>query len=118
MAVTGVHLLFFSPEADALRQTLSDAFGWSHVDAGGGWLIFAAPPAEIGVHPGEKPGHEISLTCDDLDATVAELRAKGVTLRGDPENRAFGRAVTAVLPGGVQVLVYQPTHPSPITPGP
>jgi catechol 2,3-dioxygenase-like lactoylglutathione lyase family enzyme len=112
MAITGVHLLLFSPEADALRETLRDAFGWSHVDAGGGWLIFATPPAELGVHPAEQPGHEISLTCDDLDATVAELRSRGVVLRGEPEARAFGRAITAVLPGGVEVLLYQPTHPT------
>jgi catechol 2,3-dioxygenase-like lactoylglutathione lyase family enzyme len=112
MAVTGVHLLFFSPQAEALRQTLRDAFGWSHVDAGGGWLIFAAPPAEVGVHPAEAPAHEISLMCDDLDATVSELRARGVTVRGDPETRQFGRAATLVLPGDVEVLLYQPTHPS------
>ena len=112
MAVTGVHLLFFSPEADDLRATLRDAFGWSSVDAGGGWLIFATPPAELGVHPANKPAHEISLTCDDLDATIAELRSRGVEFRGEPEARAFGRAITAVLPGGVEVLLYQPTHPT------
>ena len=114
MAVTGVHLLFFSPEAEALRQTLRDAFGWTHVDAGGGWLIFAAPSAEVGVHPADAPAHEISLMCDDLDATVSELRARGVSVRGEPEARRFGRAVTLVLPGEVEVLLYQPTHPTAI----
>jgi len=117
MAVTGVHLLFFSPEADALRETLRDALGWSHVDAGGGWLIFATPPAEIAVHPGETPGHEISLMCDDLDATLSELTARGVRVRGEPETRRFGRAVTLMLPGEVEVLLYQPAHPSPIGAG-
>jgi len=111
MAVTGVHLLFFSPEADALRETLREAFGWSHVDAGGGWLIFATPPAEVGVHPANAPSHEISLMCDDLDATISELRARGVKMRGDPETRQFGRAVTLVLPGEVEVLLYQPNPP-------
>src|ERR1035441_3021542 len=86
MAINGVHLLFFSPEAEALRATLRDAFGWPHVDAGGGWLIVAAPPADMGAHPADKPGHEISLTCDDLDGTIADLRARGVTLRGQPED--------------------------------
>jgi catechol 2,3-dioxygenase-like lactoylglutathione lyase family enzyme len=114
MAINGVHLLFFSPEAEALRATLRDAFGWPHVDAGGGWLIFATPPSEIGVHPADKPGHEISLTCDDLDQTMADLRAKGVVLRGEPEDRRFGRAITAVLPGGVEVLLYQPAQPTPL----
>jgi catechol 2,3-dioxygenase-like lactoylglutathione lyase family enzyme len=114
MAINGVHLLFFSPEAEALRVTLRDAFGWPHVDAGGCWLIFATPPSEISVHPAERPGHKISLTCDDLDGTIADLRARGVTLRGEPEDRQFGRAITVVLPGGVEVLLYQPAHPTPL----
>ena len=110
MAITGVHMLFYSPEAEALRKSLRDVFGWPHVDAGGGWLIFATPPAEIGVHPDEKPHHEISLMCDDIENTVMELRAKGVTVKGEPEDRRFGRAVTIVLPGGVEVMLYQPAH--------
>lgn len=115
VAVTGVHALFYSPEADRLRVTLRDVFGWDHVDIGGGWLIFALPPAEIGVHPGEAPGHELSFMCDDLDATIAELRGKDVECRGEVEERRFGRATTIVLPGGVPVLLYEPTHPTAIT---
>ncbi len=65
-------------------------------------------------YPAEEPGHEISLTCDDLDGTIADLRARGVTLRGEPEDRQFGHAVTLVLPGGVEVLLYQPNHPTPL----
>ncbi len=110
MAITGVHALFHSPQADALRAVLRDAFGWSHVEAHPGWLIFALPPAELGVHPSDAPSHELSLMCDDLEATVAELAAKGVEVKGDPEERRFGRAVTLVLPGEVEVLVYQPSH--------
>jgi len=114
VAVTGVHALFYSAEADRLRETLRDVFGWHNVDLGGGWLIFALPPAEIGVHPGEAPGHELSFMCDDLDATMTELHAKGIEFRGDVEERRFGRAVTMVLPGDVQVLLYEPTHPTAI----
>lgn len=109
MAITGVHLLFHSPEADQLREVLRDVFGWGHVEIRPGWLIFALPPAELGVHPSDVPSHELSLMCDDLDATLAELRAKGVRV-GEPEQRRFGRAATIVLPGGVEVLVYQPEH--------
>jgi catechol 2,3-dioxygenase-like lactoylglutathione lyase family enzyme len=114
MAVTGVHLLFHSPEADALRAVLRDVFDGPSVEAGPGWPIFAVPPAELAVHPGSEAHHEISLMCDDLDATIAELRAKGVTFRGRPEERRFGRAITMALPGGIDVLLYQPAHPTAI----
>ena len=76
-AITGVHALIYTPEADALRAVLSDAIGWSSVDAGEGWLIFALPPAELGVHPSDQPRHEFSLMCDDIAATVAGSSRKG-----------------------------------------
>jgi hypothetical protein len=110
MAITGVHALLYTPEPETLRVLLRDAMGWDHVDNGGGWLIFALPPAELGVHPGERASHELSFMCDDLDATVAELSAKGVVFRGDPQDQPFGRTVTMVLPGDVDVLLYQPRH--------
>jgi hypothetical protein len=112
MAVTGVHVLLHSPEAEALRALLGAAFGWPHVDAHPGWPIFALPPAELAVHPADVPHHELSLMCDDLDATLADLQQKGVRTRGEPEQRRFGRAVTLVLPGEVEVLLYQPEHPT------
>jgi hypothetical protein len=112
MGITGVHALVYTPEAEALRALLGDAFGWSHVDAGGGWPIYAMPPAELGVHPAGEPRHELSLTCDEITATVAELRARGVAFAGEPEERAWGIAVTMVLPGGVEMLLYEPRHPA------
>ena len=85
MAVTGAHVLLYTPEAEALRAVLRDVLGWSSYDAGDGWLIFDLPPGELGVHPSE-PGdthHELALTCDDIARTVAELRARGIeTPRG------------------------------------
>jgi catechol 2,3-dioxygenase-like lactoylglutathione lyase family enzyme len=114
MAITGVHALFYSSAPDELRATLRDAFGWDNVDIGGGWLIFRLPPAELGVHPGEAPHHELSFMCDDLDTTMSDLRAKGIEFRGAVEERRFGRAVTMVLRGGVEVLLYQPSHPTAI----
>jgi catechol 2,3-dioxygenase-like lactoylglutathione lyase family enzyme len=109
VAITGAHALLYTPEAEALRATLRDVFGWHHVDAGDGWLIFALPPAELGVHPSDgATKHELSLMCDDVQATVAELRAQGIEFRGEPEDMGFGTGLTMLLPGGVEVLLYEP----------
>ena len=108
--ITGAHVLLYTPEAEALRGVLRDVMGWDHVDAHDGWLIFALPPAELGVHPGDSPRHELSLMCDDIHATVADLREKGIEIRGEPEAAGFGVQVTMVLPGGVEVMLYEPRH--------
>ena len=111
IAIVGAHVLLYTPQAEALRALLRDVTGWKHVDAGDGWLIFALPPAELGVHPSEgSTQHELSLMCDDVEATVSDLRAKGVEFRGEPADRGFGIAVTMVLPGGAEVLLYEPRH--------
>jgi hypothetical protein len=110
MAITGVHTILFSTEADALRAVLADAFGWPSVDAGGGWLIFAVPPGEVAVHPAERPSHEMSLMCDDLDSTMADLRTKGIEFRGVPETQRWGVTITMLLPGGVEMMLYEPRH--------
>lgn len=116
MAITGVHTLLYTSEPDAVREILRDVFGWSHVDDGEGWLIFALPPAEMGVHPAEGPTyesgvrHQITFMCDDLDATIDELRAKGVEIRGDPNDEGYGITTTIVLPGDLEVMLYEPRH--------
>lgn len=123
MAVIGAHVLLYTPEPEALRAVFRDVFGWRHVDAGDGWLIFALPPAELGVHPAEGPTpeadvhHQFSLICDDLAATAAELRGRGVEIRGEPAAEEWGIWVTTVLPGGVEVMLYQPRHPLAIDAG-
>ena len=114
MSVTGVHVVLYTSEPEALRSVVRDVFGWHNVDAGGGWLIFKLPPAELGVHPADAPNHELALMCDDLDATVAELRAKGIEFRGDKEDARFGTTITMVLPGDVNVMLYEPSHPTAI----
>lgn len=116
MAIIGAHVLLYTPEADALRALFRDVFRFEHVDAGKGWLIFRLPPAELGVHPAEGEGaqatmHALSFMCDNIDATVAELRNKGITIEGAPEDHGYGIAVMATLPGGVQVQIYEPRHP-------
>jgi hypothetical protein len=116
MAIIGTHMLFYSSEAEAVRTILRDAFGFKSVDAGGGWLIFALPPAEAGVHPAEGPahgsgtGHQISFMCDDIHATVADLRAKGVHIEGDIKDQGWGITSMMTLPGDLKVMLYQPRH--------
>jgi len=112
VAITGVHAIVYTSEPDAVRAIFRDVFGWDHVDAGGGWLIFALPPAELGVHPAEAPQHDLSLMCDDLEATIAELRAKGVEIKGEPQAAGFGVTTTIVLPGDLEMMLYQPRHAS------
>jgi predicted enzyme related to lactoylglutathione lyase len=115
MAITGFHGLIYTSEPEAVRGIFRDVFGWEHVDAGDGWLIFKLPPAELGVHPA-KPGHarEFSLMCDDLEATMAELGAKGIEFAGEPEDAGYGVVVTMLLPGGAEVPLYEPRHPTAI----
>jgi glyoxalase/bleomycin resistance protein/dioxygenase superfamily protein len=115
MAVTGAHVLLYTPEAEALRAVLRDVLGWSSVDAGDGWLIFDLPPGELGVHPSE-PGdthHELALTCDDISATVKELSGRGIRFEGEPRDMGWGVGTTMRLPGGVEVLLYEPRHTRP-----
>ena len=120
MAVTGAHVLLYTSEPEALRAVLRDVLEWPHVDAGEGWLIFALPPAELGVHPAEGPTfesgtrHQLALMCDDLTATIGELRSRGLEIRGEPQEEGWGITTTLVLPGGVDVMLYQPRHPTAI----
>jgi catechol 2,3-dioxygenase-like lactoylglutathione lyase family enzyme len=110
MAVTGVHGLIYTSEPEATRAVFRDIFGWEHVDAGDGWLIFKLPPAELGVHPADSGAHELNLMCDDVQATMTELQEKGIEFRGEPEDKGFGIGVTMLLPGGVEMLLYEPRH--------
>jgi predicted enzyme related to lactoylglutathione lyase len=115
VAVSGVHGLIYTSEPEAVRAIFRDVFGWEHVDAGEGWLIFKLPPAELGIHP-EKSGwtHQLALICDDLEATTAELRAKGIEFRDDLSDEGYGITVTMVLPGDVEIELYEPRHPTPL----
>jgi catechol 2,3-dioxygenase-like lactoylglutathione lyase family enzyme len=115
-------MLLYSSEPDALRAALRDTFGFKFVDAHGGWLIFALPPAELGVHPATWPTydsgvrHQISFMCDDIHATVAQLRAKGIQIDGEPKDESYGITVTMNLPGDVEVMLYEPRHALAISP--
>ena len=120
MAITGTHALLYTSEPEALRDIFRDVFGFKHVDAGDGWLIFALPPAELGIHPAEGPTfgsgvrHQLTFMCDDIVKSVEELRSKGVDVRGEPQDEGWGITTTLVLPGGVEVMLYEPRHPTAI----
>jgi hypothetical protein len=118
MSIIGAHVVLYTTEPDALRATLRDVFGFPHVDAGDGWLIFALPPSELGVHPAEGSTHQsgvrhqLTLMCDNIVTTVRELRTKGIRIPGEPKDEGWGVTVMMSLPGGVDVMLYQPRHPT------
>lgn len=112
--IIGVHAIVFSPQAERVRTFFADVLGTSSADAGGGWLIFALPPAELAVHPADAPGHELYLMCDDIHATLAELAAKGVEVAREVSDQGWGLLASLRLPDGAELGIYQPKHPSPI----
>jgi catechol 2,3-dioxygenase-like lactoylglutathione lyase family enzyme len=117
MAINGSHVLLYTSKPEELRAMLRDVFGFKHVDAGGGWLIFSLPPAEMGVHPDEGPSwdsgarHQFAFMCDKIDETIADLKAKGVEVLNDRKEEEYGITVTLNLPGGCKVTMYEPHHP-------
>jgi hypothetical protein len=114
--ITGVHAIMFSPEAGKVRAFLGEVLGLPAVDAGGGWLIFALPPAELAVHPADgAPRQELYLMCDDIEASLAELRAKGVEVAREVADQGWGLLASIRLPDGAEFPLYQPRHPSPLT---
>lgn len=111
--ISGIHALIFSAQADAVRRFFGDVLEFPSVDAGGGWLIFALPPAELGVHPtDDHPHHELYLMCTDLDSVVMRLRERGVEFTGPIEDQRFGRVISLLLPDGQPLALYQPKHPT------
>ena len=114
MPIDAVHVTVFSRDAEATRAFFRDVLELDSVDAGGGWLIFALPPAELGVHPSDgPPKHELYLMCGDIEATVAELRAKGVELSRPVSDEGFGLLAYLDVPGIGDLGLYEPRHPTP-----
>ena len=113
--IAGMHAMFYSSEAEALRAFLRDKIGFEATDVGGGWLIFDAPRADLGVHPtegGDVPSGtaDISFWCDDLGATMRELEAKGVEFVHAAEDHGYGFVTHMKVPGGFKVQLYQPKY--------
>lgn len=115
--INGIHALIYTPEAEKVREFFRDVLGFSAVDAGHGWLIFGLPPAELGIHPAEGvASHELYLMCDDIHATVAELKSKGVTVAAEVKDAGWGLLTSLTIPGGSKLQLYQPKHPTAIQP--
>jgi catechol 2,3-dioxygenase-like lactoylglutathione lyase family enzyme len=109
--INGAHTIVYSKDAEADRAFFRDVLGFASVDAGRGWLIFALPPAEAAFHPSEQSGkHELYFMCDDVQAEILALAAKGVTCSPIHEER-WGSLTSIPLPGGGSVGLYQPKHP-------
>ena len=118
--ITAMHALVYSDDATATRAFFRDVLRWPFVSDEGSeasdWLIFRSGRSEVGVHPTGGEGwsttrhHEISLMCDDLEATVAELRGRGAVIEGEPADRTFGRCVMVEVPGADPIMLYQPKH--------
>lgn len=112
-----VHATLFTRDADGLRAFFRDVLGFTSVDAGGGWLIFALPPAELAAHPSDEDSrHELYLMCDDIEVTVGELTNKGVELTRPISDEGFGLMTALRLPGGGELGLYEPRHPTPHSP--
>ena len=111
--ISGVHVILYSKDADADRALLRDVLGFPHIDAGGGHLIFRLPTAEAAVHPSdENDRHEVYLMCDDVDAAVRALTARGIAC--DPfSTPSWGKLTRIHLPGGGSLGLYQPRHARP-----
>jgi catechol 2,3-dioxygenase-like lactoylglutathione lyase family enzyme len=113
--IRGLHGLFYSSDAAATRAFMRDALGLPYSDVGDGWLIFDLPEGDVGVHPvdrGEPPAntHDVSFYCDDIHGTVADLRARGVTFKCEPQDHGYGWVTYFTMPGGVEVQLYEPRY--------
>ena len=111
--ITGTHAIIFSQDAEGVRAFFRDVLNLHSVDAGGGWLIFALPPAELAVHPAESPSHELFLMTDDLEATLGSLRSRGIAVAEEPVDEGWGVIARVEVPGFGPLGVYEPRHPVP-----
>ena len=103
----------YSRDAEADRRFFRDVLRYQHVDAGGGWLVFTLPPAEVAIHPTDGPEtHQLFLMCNDITETIAELTAKGVECTPVSQER-WGVRTSLKLPGGGELGLYEPRHPQP-----
>jgi predicted enzyme related to lactoylglutathione lyase len=116
--IAGAHTIIYAEDAEAARAFFREVLGWANVDAHDGWLIFELPPGEVAFHPDDtsRPSgrHELFLMCDDIDATVGDLRRKGVEFTEPITDEPFGRITRFRVPGAGELGLYQPSHPSPL----
>ncbi|MDT0454032.1 VOC family protein [Streptomyces sp. DSM 40473] len=113
--INGAHVILYSRDADADRAFIRDVLGFPGVDAGGGWLLFKLPPAEVAVHPVHPvdgdPTHELYLMCDDIAVQVEEFAGRGVEITRPVSDQGWGRLAAVRLPSGAELAFYEPRHP-------
>jgi predicted enzyme related to lactoylglutathione lyase len=114
--IVATHATVYADDPEAARAFFRDVLEMPNVDAHGGWLIFKLPPAELGIHPAGEASpsghHEVFLMCDDIDETVADLTSKGAAFTGPVTDARFGRIARLRIPGGGEIGLYQPSHPT------
>lgn len=116
--INGAHIVIYTKDPEADRAFFRDVLGFPSVDAGDGWLIFAMPPLEAAFHDSTKNDqHELYLMCDDIVATLKDLKSKKVKV-SEVSEQVWGKLATLALPGGGNIGIYQPKHPSPLKPKP
>jgi catechol 2,3-dioxygenase-like lactoylglutathione lyase family enzyme len=108
--IKGVHTLFYTPKAEELRAFIRDKLGFPFTDVGDGWLIFDLPEADMACHPAEKVSHNISFYCDDIHATVTQLKARGVEFTAGISDQGYGWVTKFRMPGNLEVDLYQPKY--------
>jgi hypothetical protein len=123
--ITAVHTLLYADDPDAARAFVRDVLRLPHADTGGGWLIFKSGPSELGVHPAswEHEGRsgstdqrfDVSLMCDDLDATMADLASRGAEFDGDVRDEGWGISVSLRVPGAGALMLFEPRYDPPAT---
>lgn len=120
--ITAMHALVFADDPEAARAFFRDVLGFPCVDTGGGWLIFKTGPSELGVHPSSGDDgdgwttdvrHAVSFACDDIEATVADLRAKGAQLTRDIRDAGWGLTTEVVVPGAGTIEIFEPRYDPP-----
>jgi catechol 2,3-dioxygenase-like lactoylglutathione lyase family enzyme len=116
--INALHTLVYAEDPDAARAFFRDVLGFPGTDTGGGWLIFKTGPSELGVHPGSAAqGFDVSLICDDLEQTMAELKAKGAEFTGAVQDEGWGITTRLKVPGAGEMTLYQPRYDPPATSG-
>lgn len=122
--ITALHTLVYADDPDAAREFFRDVLQLPGVDTGGGWLIFRTGPSELGVHPASweddgggsirtQQAFDVSLMCDDLAETMAELSGRGASFEGEVREESWGHTVRLRVPGARSMLLYEPTYPAP-----
>jgi catechol 2,3-dioxygenase-like lactoylglutathione lyase family enzyme len=114
--ITGAHAIIFTKDPEDVRSFFRDVLGFPSIDAGSGWPVFALPPAELAAHPSDDAHHELYLMCDDIHLTVEGLEAKGVEFTRPVTDVGWGLVTSLALPGGGELALYEPRHPTPHLP--